>query len=97
MRPNVPWNKSVWFYSESGNNGNGTLCELMRQLVGHGNYASISLADFGKDFMLGSLIHAQAVITDENDVGTYVDKAANCRVNTVLQSYTLKVYPVIRK
>lgn len=79
IRPNVPWNKSVWFYSESGNNGKGTFCELMRQLVGHGNYASISLADFGKDFMLEPLIHAQAVITDENDVGTYVDKAANLK------------------
>lgn len=30
----------------------------------------------GKDFMLEPLTHATAVIVDENDVGTYIDKAA---------------------
>lgn len=79
LRPNVPWDKSVWFYSESGNNGKGTLCELMRELIGDDNYASIPLSDFGKDFMLEPLLHAQAIITDENDVGTYVDKAASLK------------------
>ena len=79
VRPNVSWNKSAWFYSESGNNGKGTLCELMRQLCGRGSYASISLADFGKDFMLEPLIRATAIIVDENDVGTYIDKAANLK------------------
>lgn len=77
VRPNVPWGKSAWFYSESGNNGKGTLCELMRQLCGENSYAAISLADMGKDFMLEPLIRAVAVIVDENDVGTYIDKAAN--------------------
>ena len=48
IRPNVPWDKSAWFYSESGNNGKGTLCELMRQLCGEGTYTSIPLSDFGK-------------------------------------------------
>ena len=79
IRPNVPWNKAAWFYSESGNNGKGTLCELMRQLVGEGSYASIPLSDFGKDFMLEPLTHVSAIIVDENDVGTYIDKAANLK------------------
>ena len=79
VRPNVPWGKSAWFYSESGNNGKGTLCELMRQLCGENSYAAISLADMGKDFMLEPLIRAVAVIVDENDVGTYIDKAANLK------------------
>ena len=79
VRPFVSWNKSIWFYSQKGNNGKGTLCELMRQLVGHGHYASIPLSDFGKDFMLEPLIRANAIITDENDVGTYIDKAANLK------------------
>lgn len=79
IRPNVSWNKSAWFYSESGNNGKGTLCELMRQLCGDGSYASITLADFSKDFMLEPLTRATAIITDENDVGTYIDKAANLK------------------
>ena len=79
IRPNVPWNKAAWFYSNTGNNGKGTLCELMRQLCGKGTYASIPLSDFGKDFMLEPLISATAIIVDENDVGTYIDKAASLK------------------
>lgn len=79
IRPNVPWNKACFMYSESGNNGKGTLCELMRQLVGEGSYASIPLSDFGKDFLLEPLVSATSVIVDENDVGTYIDKAANLK------------------
>lgn len=79
IRANVPWGKSAWFYSESGNNGKGTLCELMRELCGKGTYASISLSDMSKDFMLEPLTRATAIIVDENDVGTYIDKAANLK------------------
>lgn len=79
IRPNVSWNKSAWFYSETGNNGKGTLCELMRQLVGEGSYVSIPLSDMGKDFMLEPLTRASAIIVDENDVATYIDKAANLK------------------
>ena len=88
IRPNVPWGKSAWFYSETGNNGKGTLCELMRQLCGEGSYASIPLSDMGKDFMLEPLTRASAIIVDENDVGTYIDKAANLKAiitNDVIQ------------
>lgn len=79
IRPNVPWGKSAWFYSESGSGGKGTLCELMRELCGKGTYASIPLSDMGKDFMLEPLTRATAIIVDENDVGTYIDKAANLK------------------
>lgn len=79
IRPNVAWNKSAWFYSEQGNNGKGTLCELMRQITGKGTYATIPLSDMGKDFMLEPLIHATSIIVDENDVGLYIDKAANLK------------------
>lgn len=79
IRPNVRWNKSAWLYSEKGNNGKGTLCELMRNLCGPGAYASIPLSDFSSDFMLEPLTHASAIIVDENDVGTYVDRAANLK------------------
>ena len=79
IRPNVRWNKSAWFYSESGNNGKGTLCELMRQICGEGTCISIPLAEMGKDFALEPLIRSSAIIVDENDVGTFIDKAANLR------------------
>lgn len=77
LRPFVNWKKSAWFYSESGNNGKGTLCVLMRNLCG--NSASIPLADFGKEFMLERLTDSQAVIVDENDVGIYIDKVGNLK------------------
>ena len=92
IRPLVPWNKSAWFYSETGNNGKGTLCELMRQLCGEGSYASIPLADMGKDFALEPLTRASAIIVDENDVGTFIDKAAN--VKAII---TNDVLPINRK
>ena len=92
IRPLVPWNKSAWFYSESGNNGKGTLCELMRQLVGSGSYASVPLADMGKDFMLEPLTRASCIIVDENDVGTFIDKAANLKAIV-----TNDVLPINRK
>ena len=79
IRPHVRWNKSAWFFSEQGNNGKGTLCELMRQLCGDTAYASIPLNDFGKDFALEPLTRSTAIIVDENDVGTFVDKAANLK------------------
>ena len=88
IRPNVYWRKAAWFVSEKGNNGKGTLCSLMRNLAGNQSCAAIQLSDFGKDFMLEPLVHATSIITDENDVGTYIDKAANLKAiitNDVVQ------------
>lgn len=76
IRPGVSWNKSAWLYSTSGNNGKGTLCSLMRNLLGRGAWESISLKDFSNPFMLEPLMRISAVITDENDTGTFVDDAA---------------------
>lgn len=88
IRPFVHWNKAAWFYSNTGNNGKGTLCELMRNLCGPGSYASIPLADFSKDFLLEPLTRASAIIVDENDVGGFIDRAANVKAvitNDVIQ------------
>lgn len=79
LRPFVPWNKAALFYSPMGNNGKGTLCQMFRNLAGPGTSVSISLADLGKDFMLEQLIRANCIITDENDCGLFVDKAANLK------------------
>lgn len=79
IRPNVTWDKTAWFLSEVGNNGKGTLLTLMRNLCGERAWTSISVADFGKDFHLEPLIRTNAVLVDENDVGEYVDKAANLK------------------
>lgn len=74
LRPNVAWNKSAWLYSDKGENGKGTLCAMWRNLCGSAA-TSIPIADFSKDFMLSSLTTSQAIIVDENDVGTFIDKA----------------------
>lgn len=92
VRPFVRWNKSAWFYADTGNNGKGTLCELMRSLCGDGSYAVIPLTDFGKDFALEPLTRATAIIVDENDVGAYIDKAANLKAVV-----TNDVIPINRK
>ena len=92
IRPHVRWNKSAWFYSNTGNNGKGTLCELMRSLCGSGSYAAIPLSDFSKDFALEPLTRATAIITDENDVGVFIDKAANLKA-----VITNDVIPINRK
>ena len=92
IRPHVRWNKSAWFYSHTGNNGKGTLCELMRSLCGDGSYAAIPLVDFSKDFALEPLTRATAIIVDENDVGTFIDKAANLKA-----VITNDVVPINRK
>src|SRR5690606_20490688 len=42
-------------------------------------HTSIPLSDFGKDFALEPLVRTNAIIVDENDVGTYIDKAANLK------------------
>lgn len=79
VRPNVNWEKMVLLYSEEGNNGKGTFCSLVRNILGEGNHTSIKLSDFSKDFAMTELLHTQAVICDENDVGVYIDGAANLK------------------
>lgn len=74
IRPNVKWNKSAWLYSDRGENGKGTLCAMWRNLCGS-SATSISISEFSKEFMLSSLVTSQAIIVDENDVGTFIDKA----------------------
>ena len=88
IRPNVRWNKSAWLFSEQGNNGKGTLCEMMRLLCGESSCTSITLSDFAKDFALEPLLKSSAIIVDENDVGSFIDKAGNLKsviTNDVIQ------------
>lgn len=92
IRPYVRWNKSAWLYSDAGNNGKGTLCELMCHLCGESAYAAIPVASFSKDFMLEPLIHSTAVICHENPVGKFIDDIANLKA-----VITNDVIPINRK
>ena len=79
VRPNTAWNQAAFFYSTKGNNGKGTLCELIRGVVGKRNCCSLSLDTLGREFMLTPLLKASAIITDENNVGEYLERTANLK------------------
>lgn len=79
VRPYVRWDRTAWFYSYTGNSGKGTLLTLMKALIGEGNYVSVKLSEMDKDFALEELIHATCILTDENNVGEYIDKSSNMK------------------
>ena len=73
LQPHYSRHKSVWFYSERGNNGKGTIGQLIKNLLGEGNYASLSVADFNHEFLKETLLGVAANISDENDVNIFID------------------------
>lgn len=74
--PLVPRNKMVVLASEKGNNGKGTICELIRTVLGEGQTANIPLDYFEKPFALGALPNAVAIVVDENSVKAYLKDVA---------------------
>jgi phage/plasmid primase, P4 family, C-terminal domain len=89
IRPNVGWKKSIFFYAEQGNNGKGTLCELMRNICGANSRASIPLADFNKQFALERIPKISAIITDENLVNDYT--RATDLIKAIITSDTITI------
>ena len=89
VRPGVRWNKAVFFHSSRGNNGKGTLCSLMRNLLGPQGCASIPIADFGKPFALSELAHARAIIVDENSVGAFSRDLGDFKAVVTGDAFTL--------
>lgn len=79
LRPNVHWNQAVFLYSSEGRNGKGTLCDLWRNLLGSGSYMTLPLNQMSNQFALEPIVNVNNIITDENDVGSYLDKAANLK------------------
>ncbi len=73
LQPHYSRHKSIWFYSEKGNNGKGTIGQLIKNLLGKGNYSSLSVADFNHEFLKETLIGTAANISDENDVEVFID------------------------
>ncbi|MFD1363402.1 DNA primase family protein [Lentibacillus salinarum] len=81
LQPNHSRHKSIWFYSEKGNNGKGTLGQLIKNLLGKGNYASLSVADFNHEFSKDTLLGVAANIADENDVNTYLESSKDFKAS----------------
>lgn len=89
IRPYNAWEKTALFYSPKGENGKGTLCELMRNLCGPGSYTSVALDAFSKEFLLEPLIHVSAIINDENNVGDF--HADNAKFKAVVTNDPIQV------
>lgn len=81
IQPNRGMNKSIWFYSESGNNGKGTVGQLIKNLLGAGNYSSLNVNDFKHEFKKVALLTAVANIADENNVGEYIDAVTDYKLS----------------
>lgn len=77
--PLAPRDKMVLFYSKTGNNGKGTLCQMIRNILGQDVTVSIPLKDFSTRFGLSNLPRAMAVVTDENDVSSFNKGLANLK------------------
>ena len=79
VRSSNSWNKTPCFYSQKGNNGKGTLAQLIRNLLGEENCVTIPISSFGKEFLLEPLLKAGCIITDENDVGSFANKSGTMK------------------
>lgn len=81
LQPNYSRHKSIWFYSEKGNNGKGTVGQLIKNLLGKGNYGSLSVVDFNHEFMKSTLVGVAANIADENDVDLFIDSVKDYKAS----------------
>ena len=52
LRPQVPWNKTVWLKGPKGNGGKSTFLALLRNCVGEEYTDSIALEKFGENLAL---------------------------------------------
>lgn len=73
FNPGHAYNKAILFVSRRGNNGKGTYGQLIKNIVGVGNYSSLKIHDYSKRFEKKNLIGKVVNIADENPVGVYID------------------------
>ena len=73
LNPGRVYNKCIIFYSRQGNNGKGTLGQVLKNIIGEGLYSSINIKNFGVRFRTQQLLGKILNIADENPVGAYID------------------------
>lgn len=81
LQSNFTRRKSIWFYSQAGNNGKGTYGQLIKNILGSGNYASLSVSDFNHEYLKEQLIDVSANISDENDANVYIDSVKDYKAS----------------
>lgn len=73
FQPNYTREKSIFLYSEKGNNGKGTYGTLLESIVGQNNVAHLAVDDLKHEFLKESLIGKVGNIAHENNVNEYID------------------------
>lgn len=73
LNPGRVYSKCVIFYSRQGNNGKGTLGQVLKNIIGEGLYSSVNIKNFGVRFRTQQLLGKILNIADENPVGAYID------------------------
>ena len=73
FQPNYTREKSIFFYSEKGNNGKGTFGTMLESIAGNENVAHLAVDDLNHEFLKESLIGKVGNIAHENNVNDYID------------------------
>lgn len=76
LRPAHDWRKMVYLTGKKGLNGKGTVIELIRHIVGEELTLTVPPSSFSQRFALGQAIGKRVNLVDEDDVGTFIEKAA---------------------
>lgn len=81
IQGNFSRGKAIFFFSQSGNNGKGTIGQLIKNILGNGNYSSLSIDDFRQPFLKAQLVNVIANISDENSVDQYIDSVRDFKAS----------------
>lgn len=73
FQPNFTREKSIFLYSEKGNNGKGTFGTLLESIAGENNVAHLAVDDLNHEFLKETLVGKVGNIAHENNVNDYVD------------------------
>lgn len=77
LNGNYSRKKSIWLYSEEGSTGKGTFQQLIMNIVGSKNVATLKLPQFQERFSLSMLEEKVCCIGDDVPTSVYVDDASN--------------------
>ncbi len=73
FQPNYTREKSIFLYSEKGNNGKGTYGTMLESIAGNQNVAHLAVDDLNHEFLKETLINKVGNIAHENNVNDYID------------------------
>ena len=76
LNGNYSYRKSIWLLGE-GNDGKGTYQQLITNLIGLNNVASLKLNQFSERFALSIIEGKTVIIGDDVQAGVYVDESSN--------------------